>query len=242
MQCAILAGGLGTRMYPRTAKTPKALLPVGDVPFAHYQLSWLARHGVTDVVYCIAVLGDQVRAYAGDGARWGLRVAYVEDGAEPCGTGGALRRAYDAGALGEWFLVLYGDSFLPFDFRKLGDAFGAQNRPAVMTVYRNEGRFDTGNVRFADDRVLLYQKARKGEAPPAGMDWIDYGISALSASSIGENIAPDTKSDLADLYHRLSVGGQLGGLEVTERFYEIGSPEGLRDFEEWVARHPIEAW
>jgi NDP-sugar pyrophosphorylase family protein len=229
-------------MYPLTEKTPKALLPVGGTPFAHYQLSWLARHGVTEVVYCIAVLGEQVRAYVGDGGRWGLRVRYVEDGAEPCGTGGALRRAFDAGALGEWFLVLYGDSFLPFDFRLLDDAFRAQGRPAVMTVYRNEGRFDTGNVRFAGDVVRLYQKARKGEAPPPGMDYIDYGASALRAGLIGAHVPAGVKSDLSDLYHRLSLAGQLGGLEVTERFYEIGSPAGLRDFESWVARHPVESW
>src|SRR5437764_14635375 len=78
MQCVILAGGLGTRMRPWTEKTPKTLLPVGDIPFAHYQLSWLAGHGVTRVVYSIAVLGEQVRDFVGDGRRWGLVVDYVE--------------------------------------------------------------------------------------------------------------------------------------------------------------------
>src|SRR4051812_46987043 len=99
MQCVILAGGLGTRMRPRTDKTPKTLLPVGDVPFAHYELSWLARHGVTHVVYSIAILGEQVRDFVGDGDRWGLSVSYVEDGDKLAGTAGALRRALDAGEL-----------------------------------------------------------------------------------------------------------------------------------------------
>src|SRR5437870_13774975 len=99
MQCVILAGGLGTRMRPLTETVPKTLLPVAGTPFAHYQLDWLARHGVRDVVYCVAVLGDQVRAYASDGSRWGLAVRYVEDGHELRGTAGALRRALDAGVL-----------------------------------------------------------------------------------------------------------------------------------------------
>ncbi|HZY86253.1 MAG TPA: sugar phosphate nucleotidyltransferase, partial [Gemmataceae bacterium] len=80
MQCVILAGGLGTRMRPHTEKAPKTLLPVGDVPFAHFQLNWLARHGVTEVVYCIGHLGEQVRDFVGDGSRWGLVADYVEDG------------------------------------------------------------------------------------------------------------------------------------------------------------------
>src|SRR5260370_30969594 len=92
MQCVILAGGLGTRMRPLTTRVPKALIPVADTPFAHYQLAWLARHGVTEVVYSIAVLGEMIREDVGDGNRWGLAVSYVEDGKEPAGTGGAQPR------------------------------------------------------------------------------------------------------------------------------------------------------
>jgi NDP-sugar pyrophosphorylase family protein len=236
MQCVILAGGLGTRMRPLTQTTPKALLPVCQTPFAHFQLSWLAQHGVTDVVYSIGFMGDRIKAFVADGDPWGLRVRYVEDGPELLGTGGALRRVFDAGVLAEWFLVLYGDSFLPFDFRSLGKAFVAQSRPALMTVYHNQGRWDTGNVRYSDGVVQLYQKSRRAETP-ADMEYIDYGISALRSSVIGEQIAAGVKSDLADLYHQLSVNGLLAGMEVSERFYEIGSPAGLHDFESWVAEH-----
>src|SRR5579872_4811451 len=186
MQCVILAGGLGKRMRPLTERLPKTLLPVADVPFAHYQLGWLARHGVTEVVYSIAVLGDMVRDYVGDGNRWGLSASYVEDGDELRGTAGALRRALDAGVLHDWFLVLYGDSFLPFDFRRLRDAFRAQARPALMTVYRNRGRWDIGNVRFADGVVELYRKARPGEPADPALEFIDYGVSALRAEVIAE--------------------------------------------------------
>jgi NDP-sugar pyrophosphorylase family protein len=241
MQCVILAGGLGTRMRPLTDKIPKALLPVAGVPFAHYQLRWLARHGVTEVVYCIGARGEQVRAAVGDGRRWGLRVRYVEDGKQLRGTAGALRRALDAGALRDWFLVLYGDSFLPFDFRRLAAAFLVQRRPALMAVYRNAGRYDAGNVRYEDGVVRLYRKAAPGEAP-ADVDYIDYGASVLRADLVAERVARGGRHDLADLYHGLSREGLLAGLEVGQRFYEIGSPSGLRDFEAWAAEHPAEAW
>ena len=156
MQCVILAGGLGTRMHPMTQMTPKTLIPVADTPFADYQLTWLARHGVSNVVYSIGFLGEQVRAYVGDGSRWGLKVCYVEDGKELVGTAGALRRAYDSGVLHDWFLVLYGDSFLPFDFRSLGAAFAGQALPGMMAVYPNQQQWDTSNVCFEDGVVQLY--------------------------------------------------------------------------------------
>jgi NDP-sugar pyrophosphorylase family protein len=242
MQCVILAGGLGTRMRPQTVTTPKTLLPVGSTPFAHYQLSWLAGHGVRHVVYSIAVLGEQVRDFVGDGQPWGLEVSYVEDGDQLAGTAGALRRVFDTGVLAEWFLVLYGDSFLPVDFRGVATAFLGQDRPALMTVYRNQGKYDTGNVRYNSGVVRLYQKARKGESAPSGMDYIDYGLSALHRDLIDERIPAGQIADLADLYHRLSLEGRLAGLEVHQRFYEIGSPAGMSDFETWASEHPIDTW
>jgi MurNAc alpha-1-phosphate uridylyltransferase len=241
MQCVILAGGLGTRMRPLTTRVPKTLIPVADTPFAHYQLSWLARHGVSEVVYSIAVLGELIREYVGDGRRWGLTVTYVEDGRELVGTGGALRRVFDAGLLHERFLVLYGDSFLPFDFRQLVRAFDQQARPAMMAVYRNQGRFDDGNVEYADGVVRLYQKG--GQGPKStDMHYIDYGVSTMRRDVVADLIAAGLKTDLADVYHRLSLESRLAGWEVGERFYEIGSPVGLRDFEGWVAEHPVQSW
>ncbi|HMF12425.1 MAG TPA: sugar phosphate nucleotidyltransferase [Gemmataceae bacterium] len=240
-QCVILAGGLGTRMRPQTDRVPKTLLPVGGTPFAHYQLSWLARHGATEVVYCIGHLGDRVRAFVGDGARWGVTVRYVEDGDTLVGTGGALRQALDFGLLRDEFLLLYGDSFLPFDFRLLANARAEQWRPAMMAVYRNRGKYQLGNVRYANGLVQFYQKAR-GDGPAAEMPYVDYGISALRADLVAEKIPARATCDLADVFHRLSLEGRLAGYEVYERFYEIGSPAGLADFTEWVAGHADDSW
>jgi NDP-sugar pyrophosphorylase family protein len=241
MQCVILAGGLGTRMRPVTTTVPKALIPVADMPFAHYQLTWLAHHGVTEVVYSIAVLGDMIRDFVGDGRRWGLSVSYVEDGKELVGTAGALRRVYDARLLHDPFMVLYGDSFLPFDFRELAQAFDRQTRPAMMAVYHNQGRYDTGNVQYADGVVRLYRKSGAGPTPP-DMRYIDYGVSVLRQAVVADGVAAGETKDLAEIYHQLSLENRLAGWEVGERFYEVGSPVGLRDFEGWVAQHPVHSW
>jgi len=224
MQCVILAGGLGTRMRPLTDTCPKTLLPVSGRPFAWHQLNWLAAQGVGEVVYSIGHQGDQVRRYWESEECPIPSIRYVDEGETLRGTGGALRLAHKQGVLDESFLVIYGDSFLPVEFPPIWCKFQISKQPALMTVLRNEGRWDRSNVIYEAGQVVLYDK--KGGP---SMQYIDYGLSAFHRALFDD--APDV-FDLAALLHRLSVDGALAGYEVTERFYEIGSPEGLRDLEE----------
>jgi NDP-sugar pyrophosphorylase family protein len=233
VQCVILAGGLATRMRPLTDAIPKSLIPAAGRPFIDHQLAHLAGHGVSDVVLSIGYRGDALRAHVGDGARFGLRVRVVDEGKDLRGTAGALRLALAEGALEEAFLVIYGDSFLPVDFGAVFAAFRAAGKPALMTVFRNEGRWDTSNVIFDGRMVTLYDKQRRTR-PAAEFRFIDYGLGALSRAVIESDVPPAGKADLAELYHALSVRGALAGLEMQERFYEIGSPAGLHDFEQWL--------
>ena len=233
MQCVILAGGLATRMRPLTERIPKALIPVVGRPFIDHQLDWLAGHGVTDVVLSVGYKGDAIRSHVGDGGRYGLRARVVDEGETLRGTAGALRLALDEGALEESFLVTYGDSFLPIDFAAVFDAFQASGKPALMTVFRNVGRWDTSNVIFDGRMVTLYDKQRRTR-PAADFAFIDYGLSALARRVIADQVPAGGSSDLATLFHGLSVRGELAGFEAAHRFYEIGSPAGLEDFETWV--------
>ena len=234
MQCVVLAGGLGTRMRPWTDSVPKALLPVAGVPFVDHQLGLLASHDVTEVVFCIGYRGEMIRSFVGDGARWGLDVAYVDEGRDLRGTAGALRLALDGGHLADSFLVVYGDSYLPVAHRpvldRLADGDGDGDGDAVMTVFRNRNAFDASNVLFRDGRVELYDKS--GLDPRcADMEHIDYGLAALRRSLVESEVPPGERVDLADLYHRLSRDGRLVGHEVDSRFYEVGSPGGLAALE-----------
>jgi NDP-sugar pyrophosphorylase family protein len=227
MQCVILAGGLGTRMWPVAQTVPKTMLPVAGRPFADWQLDWLAEAGVTSVVYSIGFLGEQVRDHVGDGSAWGLEVRYVDEGRELRGTGGALRLAHDEGVLDKRFLVLYGDSWLQVDPAATHAAAEASGLPALMTVYENNGRFDSSNVEYAGGRVLRYEKGL--DPIPAEMRWIDYGLSVLERDLVADRIPSGVVADLSTLCHALAAEGALAGLLVTERFYEIGSPEGLAE-------------
>lgn len=237
MQCAILAGGRATRMRPLTDQIPKALIPAGGRPFVDHQLAWLAEHGVTDVVMCIGYRGDAIRAHLASeaGARHGLPVRFVDEGDDLRGTAGALRLALDQGVLDESFLVTYGDSFLPIDFGDVSRAHRDSGKPALMTVFRNDGRWDTSNVIFDGRMVTLYDKQR-ATRPTVDFSFIDYGLSALSRQVVADEVPAGAVADLAALFHRLSVRGALAGFEAAQRFYEIGSPAGLEDFERWLRR------
>lgn len=232
MQCVILAGGLGTRMHAVTTRLPKALIPVAGEPFIDHQLRWLANHGITEVVLSVGHLGESIEAHVGSGARHGVCVRYVREGRNLLGTAGALRLAYDAGALSEEFLVTYGDSYLPVDFAEVGQWFRRSARPGLMTVFKNDGRWDTSNVVFDRDAglVTLYDK-RHRTRPSSEFRYIDYGLSALQREVLAREVHPGVPHDLAELFHSLSLRGSLAGLEVAERFYEIGSPAGLADLE-----------
>ncbi|MBP7694125.1 MAG: nucleotidyltransferase family protein [Anaerolineales bacterium] len=219
---AILAGGLATRLRPITAQIPKVLVDVNGEPFAVHQLRLLRRQGLTDAVFCIGHLGEQVEAALGDGAAWGLRVRYSPDGGVLLGTGGALRQARPL--LGEAFFVLYGDSYLECDFAAVEAAFHAGGRLGLMTVFRNEGQWDTSNVQYEAGEIRRYDKH---ERTPA-MRHIDYGLGVLRAEALAGYPAGQPL-DLAVVYQDLLARGQLAAYEVAERFYEIGSPAGLAE-------------
>ena len=232
MQCLILAGGLGTRMQHLSGDLPKALIPVNGVPFAHHQLSWLASAGVDRVVYAVSHQSMAIRDYVGDGARWGLDVSYSEDGDQPMGTGGAIRTAVDRGQMDAGFFVLYGDSYLRLDMQAMWQASDQGQKP-VLGVFRNDGEWDTSNVMMDGERISLFQKDSPHDIR-SRMTHIDYGLSVLTGKMIEGQVPPDQIVDLADVYHRLSLDNQLTAFEATKRFYEVGSPQGLADFEVYL--------
>lgn len=233
LQCVILAGGLGTRMRPMTESIPKALIPVRGVPFVDWQLRHLARQGVRRVVFSIGYRGDMLRDHVGDGSGFGVEVTWVDEGSRLRGTAGALRLALDQGALDEAFSVLYGDSYLPVSMPAVERSWRRSGLPALMTVMRNENAWDSSNAVFAGGLVTLYDK-RRPAALREQLRWIDYGLSVLTRAVLGETVDSGRPDDLADLFHDLSRAGRLAGFEVDERFYEAGSPEGLRDLEAYL--------
>ena len=219
---ALLAGGLATRLGHLTKQVPKGMLEVAGEPFIAHQLRLMGRERIPRVVICAGYLADQIQDYVGDGSRFGLPVSYRIDGPRLLGTGGALRAAL--AELGREFLVTYGDSWLDIPYAPVVDAFRTSGQPALMTVFRNQGQWDTSNVWFEDGRIRLYDKR---ERLPQ-MQYIDWGLGIVRAEALAGR-PTNEPFDLAEVYSDLSRQAKLAGYEVTTRFYEIGSAEGLKE-------------
>jgi len=226
---AILAGGLATRLRPVTETIPKALIEIAGEPFLAHQLRLLRAAGYERVVLCVGYLGEMVRDFAGDGAVFGLRVDYSFDGPQLLGTAGAIVRALPM--LGDRFSVIYGDSYLPCDYAAAEQTFADSGKLGLMTVYRNEGQWDASNVEFDGARVVRYDKANRTPA----MRHIDYGLGVLRREALA-GVPADRPYDLAAVYQDLVRRGELAAWESPDRFYEIGSREGIADLTEFLSR------
>ncbi len=227
----ILAGGLATRLRPITEKIPKALVEVGGQPFIAHQLRLLHSYGIRRVVISAWYKGEMICEFIRNGRNFGLDVQYVFDGDIPLGTGGAIRKALNL--LDEPFFVLYGDSYLPCNYAEIQAFFEAGKYPALMTVFRNQGRWDASNVEMADNKILCYDKKRQTPR----MDFIDYGL-GLFRPEVFAALPENQPADLSEIYQGLVADRSLLAFEVKERFYEIGSFEGLSELNELLTRDP----
>ena len=222
LQAVILMGGIATRLRPVTEKIPKALIDINGEPFLVHQLRLLHARGVRRIVCCIGFLGEKIQELAGDGSRFGLELQYSFDGPVLRGTAGAIHQALPL--LEEKFFVLYGDSYLPCDYAAVEAFFQASGKSGLMTVYRNEGKWDTSNVEYEDGRLIAYDKRVKTPR----MHYIDYGL-GIFRREIFAGMEPGAVRDLAEVYQELLAHHDLAGYEMKERFYEIGSFTGIED-------------
>jgi NDP-sugar pyrophosphorylase family protein len=227
MQAAIVAGGLGTRLGPLTARVPKSMVEVHGRPFLGWQLDLLRHHGVTDVLLCVGHQADIIRDYAGDGSAFGVRIRYSDEADRRLGTAGALRWAEPL--MADAFFVIFGDSYLLLDYRAVMEHFLARDRRALMAVYRNEGRWGASDVRIDGGLVTAY-----ASPPDPGMVHINMGLSVLRREALGA-LVRGRPASLQDLFAPLIAQRQLLAYETDQRFYEIGSPAGLAELERLAA-------
>ena len=226
---AILAGGLGTRLGKKALNKAKVLIDVAGKPFISRQLNYLSDQGIKDIVICVGHLGNQIKNYIGNGSKYNLNVSYSDDSDRLLGTGGSIKKACQI--LGEHFFILYGDSFLPVNFSLIEKAYFQEKKPALMTVLKNKGRWDKSNAYFKD-KCVKYNKKK----PQKNMDYIDYGLTIVR-NSIFSDFPSNEVFDLADVFENLSNKSLLAGFEIYDRFYEIGSINGLNDTIEFFKKN-----
>ena len=224
----ILAGGLGTRLWPLTSDVPKALIPIGGKPFLQHQIELLKGQGIRDIVLCVGHLAEQVQDYFGDGRCLGVRIRYSEEEGSLLGTAGAIKKAEPL--LSDDFFLMYGDSYLMIDYREVMRYFRCFHNLGLMVVWKNRDRLERSNVAVEANLVTAYNKDQK----TPNMTYVNYGLSVLRKEAL-LHIPPERPFSQEEFYQSLIDQRELLAFEVEQRFYEIGSPKGLEEFQMLIA-------
>jgi NDP-sugar pyrophosphorylase family protein len=242
MKAVVLAAGVGRRLRPFTDLLPKSLLPIRGTPVLETLLRGLSQIGVREVCVVVGHLGDRVRAFAGDGSSFGVRVSYAEQ-AEPRGTGHALLQA--ASFIDDTVMVLAGDTAFGIDhLRRLRAFHGAQNADVSLCLKRvsPEVLSRTSSVAVTSDgRVTdMVEKPPLGEAPGElgcgllhihGPVVLDY-LSRIDEPPGGELVLTDA------IRAMISAGLRVMGLEL-ETPPDLTHPRDLLVLNFDYARHLV---
>ena len=234
MKAMILAAGLAERMRPLTDHCPKALLPVGGKPIVQWQLLWLRKHGIREVVISLFHCGEQIEAHVGDGSRWGMAVDYLRE-TELLPTGDAIWAV--GPALGDEFVVAYGDILTDLDLTGLlrFHASREDGPHATLALVRSDHPWDSGQVLVGEGGQVT-RFAEKAGRDGVFTDWVLAGTLVLPQAALAGR--DGSVGDIGrDLLPRL-VQGRLPcygwhSPERTRRCH-VGSIEGLaRAQAEW---------
>jgi NDP-sugar pyrophosphorylase family protein len=221
MQAVILAGGLGTRLWPLTEAIPKPMVRVAGAPYLEHQLRLLAEQDIRDVLLLTGYLGEQIEDYFGDGARLGLRLSYSRE-PSPLGTGGALREAKNL--LHDAFLLIYGDSYLPIQYAEAYELLISTGAQGLVVVYDNRlgDTSVTNNIELDDQGyVTRYEKDSADRLP-----YVEAGVLALRRSVV-ELMPPQGVVSLEKEIFPQLIGKGLAALVTRQRFFDIGTPARL---------------
>ena len=229
---AIIAGGLGTRLGSISANKPKSLVEINGKPFIDWQISLLKKQEISQIVMCVSHKAEMIMDYVGNGSRYGLEIEYSFDNPVLNGTGSALRNAVPL--LGEKFIVLYGDSYLPVDLFKITQAFVENKYTAMMTIYKNNSEYDISNVKYLADGSIYYKKNSLNEE----FNYIDYGLNFFT-SEIFSNFQGTNFLDISEIFEALSEKKLLVSYEVYDRFFEIGSHQGIHDLSKYLKENNV---
>jgi len=226
MQVVILCGGLATRLGNLAKNTPKSMIKIHEKPFLEYQIEQLKQQNIEDIVLCVGHLQDQIKEYFGTGEKHGVSINYSTDGETPLGPIGALKKAEPY--LKDTFFTLYGDSYGFIEYDKVNSYFEKHDKPALMTVLKNNDKYDKSNVEIQNNIVTKYSNTKTKD-----MIYIDYGVSLFNKQILND-IPKNTFYSTKDLFSKISNENKLLAYEIDKRFYHIGTPEALEEFTKYI--------
>ncbi len=225
MRAIILAAGRGERMRPLTDTTPKPLLCVRGKPLIECHIEALATAGVRDIVINTAWLSEQFPAQLGDGARFGVRLHFSDESAEPVGareTAGGIARALPllCAEGDEAFWVVAGDVFLPdFHFpRAAAERFLRSDLDAHLWLTHNSPHHPQGDFGISAEGLAL------SHTTGPRYTWASVG---LFRSRMFASILPGAKAALRPYLEDAIRRGKLGAELLNGAWVDVGTVERL---------------
>ena len=215
MQVVIMAGGLGSRLYPLTADTPKPMLPVGDQPLLQRIVVQLRECGFKYIHISTFHCAEKIREYFGNGDDFGVNIKYLVE-ETPLGTAGALGLLEEAG---QGVLVLNGDVLTSIDFNKM-IAFHHENKAALtMATHPYRMQVPYGVVESNGHHVLgMREKPQYAFSVNAGI----YVISPETHASM----AKGTRLMMSDVIENLiAKRANVIAFPFEEYWLDIGQRE-----------------
>jgi MurNAc alpha-1-phosphate uridylyltransferase len=228
MKAMILAAGLGNRMRPLTDHTPKPLLCAGGKPLIEYHLENVQRAGMREVIINLAYLGEKIRAHLGDGQRFGLKISYSIE-PEPLETGGAILHALDL--LGEEpFLLVNGDVWCDLDVAQFIQQPLSENQLGHLLLVANPTFHPRGDFALAGHGLLIDDPEK---THPQRFTF--GGISLLKPELIANYPDKRQKFPLVEVLRHAISNGQLTGHLHQGHWSDVGTPERLRELDDYLS-------
>lgn len=227
----ILAGGLATRLRPITKQIPKSLVEVGGQPFIAHQLRLLGSRGVKNVIISAWYLGEMISEFVGNGRSFGMQVQYVFDGELALGTAGAVRKALNL--VDGPFFVLNGDTYFPCNLAAIQTFYERHSQPGLMTVNRNQLEWHNCNVELVAGEIVRYDKKSRD----SNMQHVDAGL-GLFDPQVFAHLEEGQPVDMETVMQKLLDESALLAYEENQRFFEIGSFNGLKELDGILTKDP----
>jgi len=196
------------------------MINIAGEPFIFHQIKQLINQRITEIFICLGHLGEIVEKYIRQNNNFGITIHFIYDGKNLLGTGGCIKAMISK--LPENFFILYGDSYLDINYFDVYNSYVKQKKSALLTVFKNKSMWDSSNVEIIDNSIKLYSKSNKND----NMEFIDYGLS-LVYFGVFEDYKKNNPFDLSIIFENLSKRNDLACFEAKNRFYEIGSKEGI---------------
>lgn len=228
MKAMVLCAGLGTRMGELTQDVPKPMLPVAGHPLLAYVLGHLKQQSITHLVLNLHFRPEVIRGHFGDGARWGLELAYSDEPAL-LGTAGGVKQVESAFRNEPEFLVHYGDVLTDQDFVTL-QRFHRDRRALATLLVHPRARSNSVVKLDAAGRIVAFLE-RPAEAERQGIEspWVNSGVYVLSPEIL-EHVPPNIACDWPrDIFTKLVGGGRLFGFPLTGYRCAVDSPARLAE-------------